>query len=271
MILWLLTGRSGDFVSSRLNTGIAYTSDIASEELNEMRQLLNLHKTSTDFYVVGAMAAALYSTPPGSRISDDYLTLFQGGGLILQSPTCDVDLLPSSAKVWPNIDSAGAGLLGVTQLTVTYYDSQHVLITDDNGGSTIQSYTTFDEGAIQRLIIPYLADHGVNAHFDKAWTNPSTITITFAPQVFLYKSLAETIQKNTTAVTVMNRVGLLEGFMNARRAYDKVGFAALAIILSASKSAQDDHLVVTVNGEDATVDLAWVEDLTTTPEPNFNA
>ena len=59
--LWLLTGRCNDFVTPLLNTGRRYGDAVPSELIVEARKILHLADKTTDYYVIGAMAALVAS------------------------------------------------------------------------------------------------------------------------------------------------------------------------------------------------------------------
>ena len=63
LFLWLLTGRSEGFFSPALNSGVVYSTTAKDPAVASARSLLRLDDVRSDFYVLGALAAAYLSMP----------------------------------------------------------------------------------------------------------------------------------------------------------------------------------------------------------------
>lgn len=225
--LWLLTGRCDGFYNPRLNVGIQYRSSAPPPEVAAARALLKLSDVRSDFYVIGAAAAALSSAPFLRTLPDDSDLLFAEdiANLPAQS-VVGATLSDPSATRRHSISGIAAGREGFTKVILTRRGDS-VLVARDDGFADFVGYTF--NGS--RLVVEALQDHGIDAHFDvSSWADGQSITVNVAQTGYPYAIFANDIRDSSVAVGLMLEEGTMEAFASSVNPLHKVGALACAII-----------------------------------------
>lgn len=225
--LWLLTGRCDGFYNPRLNVGIQYRSSAPPPEVAAARALLKLSDTRSDFYIIGAAAAAMASAPFLRALPDDNNLLFAEDltGLPPQSVVGATLADPSALRRY-SISGNAAGRDGFTKVVITRRGTS-ALITRDDGFADFAGYTFTGS----KLVIDTLYDHGINAHFNvSSWADGQSITVNVAQTGYPYGRFATAIMDSSSAVNLMLEEGTMEAFASSVNPLHKVGALSCAII-----------------------------------------
>lgn len=243
LFLWLLTGRSSGFFSPALNSGILYETAVDDAAITTARELLRLSDARTDFYVMGALAAAYLSMPLLRGLPDERSLAFVEDIVLL--PPTDVtgaELLPTNGTSWPSLDGKPAGASGFTRVTITR-DGSDALVTRDDGYSTRVPYQLTGD----TLVIPGIADHGINANFTAtSWLAGQPIVVRLAPTRYPYADMARSIADSSQTISLMLDEGTMEAFATATDPVRKVGAAAAAIMRRMARAISADQASVSI-------------------------
>ena len=232
LYLWLLTGRSDDFTNPALNLGIGYRTGKTPAEVVSMRELLRLDDTSSDFYVLGALAAVLMSTPFVRTLPIEKDSVFQGGLLQLPTISSSETMLPPDAASWPSINGERAGREGFTQVTFTYLTPAATIMSFSNGVEVVTYHTlSVLSGGGYRLHFAKAAEYGIRADFQvSAWAAASTVVVNLAPTRYPYADFVRRINVNSVALRLMTTEGTMQAYSELSNPAQKTGMLALAII-----------------------------------------
>ncbi len=226
--LWLLTGRCEDFVNAALNSGIRYLGSSPPPEVVVARDILKLSDTRSDFYVLGALAAASVSAPFLRRIPDDNGLAFAGD--LLRLPAAVVTgatAVSSNAASWPVFDGSVAGRDGFTEVQVTKH-GESVIVRCDNGAIKFAEYTISENS----ISVQALEAFGIHARFVVGgWSDGQSFTIKLPQTGYPYGKLAGLIAESSQAIQLMLETGTMEAFASAVRPIHKVGALVCAIML----------------------------------------
>jgi hypothetical protein len=226
--LWLLTGRYDKFRNQALNAGISYKSSAPPAEVVACRNLLKLADTRSDFYVLGALAAAKASAPFLRRLPADGCLAFTEELVTLPPVTVDgaAAISPDATRM-ATFGGKHAGRDGYTEVSVTR-SGDGVIIRSDAGMST------FGECSVSGNIVtvPALRTMGIDARFVVAgWVEGQTFTIQLAQTHYPYDKFATTIADSFQAIQLMLEEGTMEAFASSVRPIHKVGALVCAIML----------------------------------------
>lgn len=226
--LWLLTGRYEKFVGSALNAGVFYKSSSPPAEVTELRQLLQLDDTRSDFYVRGALAAAKASAPLLRNLPEDGCIAFTSA-LTAPPPVTVVGataLSPDATRM-ATLSGKVAGRKGFTSLQVRRHGAG-AQISSNNGQTLFAEFTIFNN----ILTIPALLEFGIDARFQvSGWVEGQTFSINLAQTHYPYDKFAAEIADSYTATQLMLQEGTMEAFASSAQALHKVGALACAIML----------------------------------------
>tara|TARA_R110002110_G_scaffold49550_2_gene147111 strand:- start:1858 stop:2748 length:891 start_codon:yes stop_codon:yes gene_type:complete len=273
LYLWLLTGRSDDFANTALNTGIYYRVLDTPAEVVAARELLRLSLSASDFYVLGALASALMSTPLIRTLPNENDAVFQGSLLTLPTISVSESVIPPHSQSWPSFDGGRAGSDGFIQVTFSYVDGDVALIQTDAGGEEQTNYTLSpEEGGTYRLHFEKSAEYGVRADFSvSGWAGSDTVTVTLSPTRYPYRTTSHRIVLDTNAINLMSSEGTMQGYSESSNPARQVGMLAVAIMRRMIKQIHEDQAgftVTTIEGDDLShsyeIDPTWVEALNDT-------
>lgn len=242
LFLWLLTGRSNDFMNGPLNTGITYSVSNTPEEVKVARDLLKLDLTTTDFYVLGALAAARISTSMLRAMPQEKDGVFVDGLLSLPKSGADVPMIPrDDSSSWPSIDGAAAGAGGWSKVTFTSEGST-TMITTNSGLSESTYHSLVSRGSAYRLSVPASDQYGVKADFVVGtWDEGDSLTVSVAPTRYPFKVMAESAKKKRQIVRLMSEEGTLQAFTATSDQSCRVGMVALAVIRRMIRHINDEQ------------------------------
>jgi hypothetical protein len=231
LYLWLLTGRSGDFFNEALNSGVAYSASDTPAEVKAMRQLLKLEETSTDFFVLAALAAARMSTSFLRTLPHEHDAVFVRGFLALPSISTSRPMLPPDDRSWPSIDGGRAGRDGFTQVVIRSAGGGKASITTNAGGTDATACVVVPDTGGYRLSIEKAAEYGIRAHFlVPSWDPEDEVVVRFSPTRYPFADVAATIGGNSTARQLMTSEGVMAAFSETENPATKVGLLSLAIM-----------------------------------------
>lgn len=272
LYLWLLTGRSGDFFNAALNTGVSYSVSDTPPEVKEARQLLHLGDTTTDFYVLAALAAVRMSTSFIRTLPHELDAVFVRGFLTLPPVTSSVTLLPASDHSWPCIDGARAGRDRFTQLVISSLGGGKAQLTTNNGGEDRSDYNLTDnrDGTF-RLSIAKAAEYGIQAHFlVTAWDPGSEVSVRFSPTRYPFATVAAAARDNSVARRLMTSEGVMQAFSETSNVATKVGLLGIAVIRRMLRYINEGQVGFSVT---SALDQEGVEPLSTvySLDPMFTA
>ena len=248
--LWLLTGRASDFLEPALNSGLQYPTARPSADVTAARTLLRLDVTTTDAFVLGALASAYASVPCLRGLPEESQVIFCPSVLSLpaMSYTGATALLPPDGVSWPHVSNTQrSGLDLAAQFTFTKAGSR-VLVTSDTGLSEYGTYSY----ANGRLDIPLALDLGIRAAFARdTWVDGGAVVVTSPPSRYPFAAMATTIRDSSSALNLMATAGTMTAFASSIDPVRKVGALASAIMLKIFKdtvasldSSVDDSVVV---------------------------
>ena len=232
LYLWLLTGRSNDFFNSALNTGIVYSVSDTPPEVKEVRELLKLGETTTDFHVLAALAAARMSTAFVRILPYEQDMVFINGFLGLPGISSSHTLLPSSGHSWPSIDGGFAGAHNFTQVTFTDLGSGKAVVSTNGDYSGFTDYVLAEEdGGTFRLSFAAAPDLGIRAHFQvDAWNPGDEVAVNLSPTRYPFRAVATALNQSGVAKRLMNAEGTIQAFAESSNPARRVGMGALAIM-----------------------------------------
>lgn len=224
--LWLLTGRCDDFVATALNTGIRHGDALPSVEVTAARQLLHLHDTTTDYYVIGAMAAlTAYRPDAGSDTS----LLFLPRNLHIKPPTISGGELRPAGPQHPSMLHRPTALPAVSRWYITKTAADLVSITTDTGFSRTVPFRL----ASGVVYIDWPEEVGFHAAFAPTvgvWDVGSQVVITTEPSGYPYTAVAKSIKQSLDLVRLMSTEGTLSAFHAAQSSIQKVGALVSAVV-----------------------------------------
>ena len=225
--LWLLTGRCEGFHNAALNSGVRYLSSEPPHEVVVCRELLRLVDSRSDFYVLGALAAAAASAPLLRILPDDSGLAFTEDLMQLPAPSVTGAIVVApNATSFALFDGNVAGREGFTSVSVTKRGTA-VIIETDNGGTRFETFALTGT----TLTIPALTDYGISARFTVGgWADGQSFTISMAQTNYPYDQMAAAIADSAIAVQLMLETGTMEAFASSVRPIFKVGALACAIM-----------------------------------------
>lgn len=224
--LWFLTGRSGNFVSPSLNTALRYGDAPPSEGVAAARKLLFLGDTSTDYYVIGAMAALMAFRPSAGA---DTSTLFLPSNLRIAPPTIVGGELRPAGPQHPSMIHRPTQLPVARNWYVTCRPSDVVLITTDAGYSRAVPYRM----AAGVVYIDWPEEVGFHAAFAPTggvWSVGAQVILTTEPSGYPYPTVAKEIRQLPELVRLMSEEGTLTAFHSASSSLHKVGALVAAVV-----------------------------------------
>lgn len=224
--LWLLTGRCDDFVTPALNTRIRYGDAVPSKEVAVARALLHLGVTSTDYYVIGAMAALTAFRPLAGV---DTSTLFMPRTLQVAAPSISGGSLRPAGPQHPSMLHRPTKLPAARTWYVTRKSSTLVRIATDTG---------YDRTVVYRMAagvvyIDWPEEIGFHAAFAPAggvWVDGQQVIIRTEPSGYPYSAVAKEIRQSPDLVRLMSEEGTLSPFHSAQSSLQKVGALAAAVV-----------------------------------------
>jgi hypothetical protein len=208
-------------------------SDAADDLVAAARKFLRLDNTRTDFYAIGAMAAATASVPILRLLPEDRNLVFAEDMVAMgSSRVTGAVASPSDNKNWTMVDGRAAGRYGFTRVTVTKISNDTVSVTRDDGFQATESYRMADG----KVIISSLVAHGIRAHFQiGTWAVGQSFTITTPPERYPYMDFAARAPDQPGLVQLMLEEGSMEAFVSAVSPLHKVGALVSAMMLRAAK------------------------------------
>lgn len=243
--LWLLTGRCEGFYNAALNSGIRYLGSAAPSDVVACRKLLKLDDARSDFYVLGALAAATASAPFLRILPDDQGLAFTEDLTHLPPITVTgATAIAGGASSWSHIDGSVAGREGFTTVSVTK-NGESVTILKDNGTSIVADFQL--SGDV--VFVPTLAELGIDARFRvDGWGDGYTFTIRLAQTHYPYDKFATAIADSPAAIQLMLDAGTLEAFASAVRPLHKVGALACAVMRQMARitAPKSDEFIVEI-------------------------
>jgi hypothetical protein len=261
--LWLLTGRNADFKNANLNTPVRFEVTDERDHIKEARDLLQLRRADTDFYVLGAMAA-LYSSLPALRGGpSEESVIFSPGTLRIPSPTVDGTFRPQDSRPISLVHRAD-DLPAAHTFRVSRKHSR-ALIETDNGRRYDAAYRHVD-GTVYLdwpAEIPFVA---AVRPYNGVWDDGSHFTIHSEPVGYPYAAVARRIKDSGNLIQLMVRYGTLGAFEASQSPIFKVGALVAAVVmrnLALSPSMRGDRLVEQLPGpewappSDALPALIW--------------
>lgn len=246
--LWLLTGRCDGFVNPLLNSSINYMSEAEDVAVSAARQFLRLHNSKTDFYVIGAMAAAAASVPSLRLLPDDRNLVFAEDMTALDGARVSGAVAsPADNRNWNMVDGKVAGKEGFTSVTCTKISSDTVSLSRDDGFQSTEYYRMSDG----KVIISNMEAHGVHAHFQVGtWAVGQSFTVTTPPERYPYRDFSTQIPDQPGLVQLMLEEGTMESFVSSVSPLHKVGALVAAIMTrTAKRTASMSHeFAITLRG-----------------------
>lgn len=224
--LWLLTGRHNDFVTPALNTGRRYGDAVASDEVRMARELLHLGDKTTDYYVIGAMAALVSFRPAAGP---DTSTLFRPMGLHVKAPSISGGSIRPSSIQHPSLLHRPTSLPVARRWYITRTAEGRATITTDTGYSKEVPYR-FAAGVVY---VEWPEEVGFRAGFAPSsgtWEDGSQVIISTEPSGYPYKFVADTIKNSIHMVRLMSTQGTLSEFHAAQSSIQKVGALTAAVV-----------------------------------------
>lgn len=249
MRLWLLTGRSNNFANAALNTGIHYRGSEPPSEIVLARSVIRLDDTRTDFYVMGAAASAMASSPLLRGLPADKDLCF-AHDLVRLAPVgiAGADLVAIDSQRIPIIDGSPAGKSGFTKVTFKKAGSACEVSRDDG----FSAYVPFTHSG-NILRINGCEDHGIKANFFvPAWDDGDTITVTIAPTNYPYGEMGRSIAEQPKLARLMSEEGTMEAFASSVYDIHRVGALAAAIMLRMTKLTEEFGLEYAIAPDSAT-------------------
>jgi len=244
LYLWLLTGRTDDYANPTLNNGISYSIKRTPADVVAARELLKLDDTRTDFYVLGALAAAMTSTSLMRSMVGNNDAVFRGGLLTIPSIPPSEDLLTPDGHSWATISGAPGGKAGFTHLEFTYGDSGSIEITTDSGIQDTSKFSLTDrEGGGKRLSIDKAAQYGVMADFAVSdWGYVSDpITVPISPSRYPHADFVTKLRRHTPSINLMTTHGTMQAFASTSNPVRQLGMLSLAIIRAMAKQINEEQ------------------------------
>lgn len=241
--LWLLTGRSGDFANAALNTVASYRAGRLPAEIDHLRALLNLTETSSDFYVLGALAGVYLSPSFLREMPEEKASLFTPGMLSLPRVDSSLAMLPPDGHSWSHVDGGAAGASGFTVVAFQGLSATEAVITTDSGSTDKTAVSQFPVEGGYRVIFEKAPTYGIHAHFlsAAAFGGGSTVTVTLSPTRYPYRAMVRKIEADSAALRVMADEGVLQAFTESSTPAEKVGLLGIAIMRRVLRSLRDEQ------------------------------
>lgn len=224
--LWLLTGRCDNFVTSSLNTGIRHGDALPFAEVTLARRLLHLSDTTTDYYVIGAMAALATSRPDAG---DDTSVLFLSRNLHIKAPTISGGELRPAGPQHPSMLHRPTALPVARRWYVAKTADDLVSITTDTGFSRTVPFRL----ASGVVYIDWPEEVGFHAAFaptGSLWDVGAQVVITTEPSGYPYTAVAKSIKQSLDLIRLMSTEGTLSDFHAAQSSIQKVGALVSAVV-----------------------------------------
>lgn len=239
LYLWLLTGRSDDFVSTGLRHVIRYATLPPSADVLAARALLALDITATDFHVFSAMAAAYASAPVLRSLPAEQSVMFISGMSELPLLTVSgASLVQPSASQWANLRYHPQQIPAATTWTVTH-SGTYVTLTNNLGLLERLPLRSSQDVVYLDLQSILSADTAVGFRYAGTWTTGASFSFSIPPSRYPFAAVAEKIRVSSAAIKLMSDHGTLEAFSNSIDPLRKVGALASAIMLAVAKAALD--------------------------------
>ncbi len=237
LYLWLLTGRSDDFVSDGLRHVIRYRTLKPSADVVAARALLELGDTATDFHAIGAMAAAYASAPILRSLPPEQSVMFVAGVTALPVLTSTgATIVQPGANRWPNLRYHPKQIPAATEWTATHA-GDHVALTNNKGSYERLALRSMDNVVYLDLRNDLSADSAVGFAYDGTWAEGESFSFSVPPSRYPYAAVVEKIIKSSSAIKLMSDHGTLEAFASSIDPLRKVGALATAIMLSIYRDA----------------------------------
>lgn len=232
LYLWLLTGRSNNFLNDTLNTGINYSVSFTPPEVEAVRELLKLDVTDTDFHALAALAAAKTSTAFIRHLPHENDMVFVKGFLSLPPIASTHTLLSPDGNSWPSVDGGFAGANGFSSITFRNAGSGKVEVTTNGAFRGESTYAVFTEdGGTLRVVIADAPRFGIRANFRATtWAENEEIAVTLSPTRYPFKAVAAAARASGAARRLMAETGTLPAFSETSNPARQVGMVALAVI-----------------------------------------
>lgn len=248
--LWLLTGRNADFKNADLNTPVRFELTDERDHIKEARDLLQLRRTDTDFYVLGAMAA-LYASMPALRGGpSEESVMFSPGTLRIPAPTVDGTFAPQDIRpvslVHRALDIPAAHSFKVSRV------NGRALIEADDGRRYNVAYRHV-AGTVYLDWPPEIPFTAAVVPYNSVWDEGSHFTIRAEPVGYPYAEVARRIKDSGNLIQLMVRYGTLAAFEASQSPVFKVGALVAAVVLrnlTLSPSMKNDRLVEQIPGPD---------------------
>jgi hypothetical protein len=224
--LWLLTGRHSDFVNPELNTGVSYGDLVPSEEVAAARATLHLGDRTTDYYVIGAMAALRVFRPSAGP---DTTSMFLPHSLHIRPPSIAGGTIQPMDKQQPSLLYRPADLPVARRWYVTRVSGDVVRITTDTGYMKDVPYRM----AASVVYPEWPEEIGFSAAFAPTggnWQDGSQVIISTEPSGYPYSAVARTIKNSIHLIRLMATEGTLADFHAARSSIQKVGALTAAVV-----------------------------------------
>lgn len=227
-VLHLLTNKNSGFFSTIFPVTSDYKVRTETEAQQEIRQLLRLHITDSDYYLMGALAA-VYAFPEILREFNESSKTFKLSDWVRPADTitgAQYHNLPNinfalryKPKVWP-VELAW---------TISYLDSKNLIIRLGDS-KFIVPYTV---SSLNILRPDWPEELGIQGalKLDGTWQSSSVLEIRHTPVSYPYDTILNKLSKNTNVYTLLDLAGLSKEFFSAKTSLEK--FAILLLALAA--------------------------------------
>lgn len=229
--LWLLTGRSSDFFNPSLNMGYSYSVDHTPKSVLQLRSLLRLADTSTDFHALSVLGATRMATAFLRDLPAETDGVFAPDLLRLPGIESTHPMLPASGYSWPKVDGARAGRDGFTRVLIRYLSAARARIETDAGGAEDSACRATANGGVFRLSVDALPSYGIHAIFEvPAWDADTVVAVRLAPTRYPFSVVASRVRDSSDARRLMIEEGMMAAFSETTNPALKVGLAGIAIM-----------------------------------------
>jgi hypothetical protein len=231
--LWLLTGRRDDFSTPLFNSWLKFWFPEETTETGHARDVLRLRKADAedDFYVLGALAAAMAVLPALRKFPAPSVPLFPPHLLQLPRGYASVPMLPPDGQRWPSLSGERAGIENWRTLTIT--KSGNVARLSRDGVLAEAAWFSYVNGA---LSVPAAAAYGVDARFSvPSWADGDKVVISLAPGPYPYENFAERMEQDPRILALLQITGNAGAFAASDSAVERVGLVAASVMSAVAR------------------------------------
>jgi hypothetical protein len=224
-IIHLVTNRSGDFHHPSLGAVRGYTPHRETDDETTLRTFLQLRDTSTDYYVIGAIAS-VYAFPDLVREYKESSRTFD-----LTSWRKDEDgfypgKFVNTRRDAFNVHRVAQEFPVEMEWLLSYLDAQTLLV---RLGSTRYNVPVREAGGI--LYAEWPEELGIKGAIELSgsWDASTFMTLIHTPGGFPYTVLAEKLRHRDDARRLMTDRGYMSHFYAAQSAIEKCAIAYTAL------------------------------------------